>query len=159
MKNTLFPFLAFLGLNALACMTPGPAPDGGGVAPNEAVAEAPSALLTPCSSSCDCDLGFMCYPAGTPDAVCIPDMFGPPAPVCFEDCQCEFGEICGPWMLCEVPTCFSDCDCDGGDYCYRGSCLRDPGSFDECTANCQCPDAGTCQNGHCVSGGGYYQPN
>lgn len=159
MKKAGFFLLLSIFAGAAACVAPGPATDESVEEPEEKTAEAQSEIIIPCISSCECDLGFFCYvPAGNWVGSCIPDMFGPTAPVCFEDCQCGAEEVCGPWMLCEVPTCFSDCDCDAGDYCSRGACLNDPFTNDECTANCQCSGAQTCQNGQCVSGGGYYQP-
>jgi hypothetical protein len=159
-KKAGFFLLVSIFSGALACVAPGPATDDSAEVAEENVAEAQSEVIIPCVDSCVCDLGYFCYvPAGYSEGSCIPDLAGPTAPVCFEDCQCPAGQLCGPWMVCQTPECSTDCGCDAGLYCYRGQCLDDPFSNVECTATCQCGMGETCVGGQCESDGyGYQEP-
>ncbi len=145
--------------STLACATTAPAPEDTEPDQGEVVAEAESAVVTYCISTCGCELGYACiiFP-GQWYGTCERDGAGPPAPVCYEDCQCPSGQLCGPWMICQEPVCATDCDCVGGSYCYRGQCLDDPYSSAECTQSCQCEPGETCQDGQCHSGGHDNQP-
>lgn len=100
--NTMLRFLGLaLSLSIAACVAASPEQE----TDTKEVAEAESAVVTYCISTCGCPLAHACiiWP-GQWYGICERDLAGPSDPaICFEDCQCPKGSICDATMHCSAP--------------------------------------------------------